>query len=450
MRNVIIIEIAVLCVSITGSASGVITQEQAEKLISAICKPSPSIFDITLNLFLQDYTKNEKDLRERFENKYEKIYGSMTTNLVPDKESFIRDEITYFMKEQQQGGRKETYRIRFDANNLRTDISYDWACSQIKFPDANQNIDFNISFDSSIIETPDQNGHFNRYSYDYFIKSSSIEKPTARKSYNRREWIINLALVPPYITLKTKLGIPPTEGYKLNTAQFNQLCSGKLNGINIVIENDEFFPETRDKIKLSFYPENPKRPITKTVIVCDKNDYSRVYYCGISKLSLVESTWSDFDSQDYPHNITIMEYDTNVNLKKRVIYQVLDVNLNTPIPKKVFEFNPPKDYEIREFDPNGAKKIIRYKAGYEGGIEKFFKAEEENDVNALKELLGHEEGKIRALSLRSLGFLLAQKPDELKAAALTLKNDPNQTVREEAQQILTRIERLKSAEPNKK
>jgi hypothetical protein len=449
MRNVIIIEIAVLCVSITGSASGVITQEQAEKLISAICKPSPSIFDITFNLFLQDYTKNEKDLRERFENKYEKIYGSMATNLVPDKESFIRDQITYFMKKQQQGGRKEAYRIRFDANNIRTDVSYSWPCSRINIPDENQNkqTDFNIPFDSSIIETLDQNGHFKRYSYDYFIKSASILKSTAGKNYNRREWIRNLALVPPYITLKTKLGIPPTQGYKLNTAQFNQLCSGKLNGINIVIENDEFFPETRDKIKLSFYPENPKRPITKTVIVCDKNDYSRVYYCGISKLSLVERTWSDFDSQNYPHNITRMEYDTNGILKERVIYQILDANLNTPFPKEVFEFNPPKDYEIREFDPNGAKKIIRYKAGYEGGIEKFFKAEEENDVNALKELLGHEDGKIRSRSLRSLGFLLAKKPDELKAAVLPLKNDPNQTVRDEAKKILARIE---SAEPNKK
>jgi hypothetical protein len=445
MKCTLIAGMVCLSVIITGAARADIRPEQAEKLVSAVCKPSPSCFDITFNMFLQDYTKNEKDLREKFESTYERIYGSMAANLAPDKESFIRDQIAYFMKRQQQGEHMEAYKIRFDANNLRTDDSYSWACSPINIHDGNQNkqTDFNIPFDSSIIEASDQNGYFNRYFYDHSFKSASTKKPTARKNQNTREWIRNLALVTPYITLKTKLGIPPTEGYKLNTARFNQLCSGKLNGINIVIENDDLFPETRDKIKLSFYPENPKRPVTKTVIVCDKNDYSRVYYCGTSKLSLTESTWSDFDSQGYPHNITKMEYGTDGNLKKCVIYQVLDVHLNTPIPKEVFEFNPPQDYEIRQADANGTTRIIRYKPGYEGAEDKLYDAKREKDVNTLKELLKNDKGMIRYESLRSLESLLAQKPDELRDAALSLKNDSDLIVREEAQKTLMRLEVIK-------
>jgi hypothetical protein len=158
---------------------------------------------------------------------------------------------------------------------------------------------------------------------------------------------------------------------------------------------------------------------------------------------LVESTWSDFDSQGYPHNITKMEYDTNGNLNKRMIYQVLDVNLNGPVPEEVFEFNPPHDYEIRQADANGISRIIRYKPGFEGIRDKLYNAKKEKDVNALKEFLKNDEGMIRYESLRSLESLLALKPDELRKAVLPLKNDPDLIVREEAQKILTQIDRLK-------
>ena len=130
-----------------------------------------------------------------------------------------------------------------------------------------------------------------------------------------------------------------------------------------------------------------------------------------------------------------------------MIYQVLDVNLNGPVPEEVFEFNPPHDYEIRQADANGISRIIRYKPGFEGIRDEEYNAKKEKDVNALKEFLKNDEGMIRYESLRSLESLLALKPDELRKAVLPLKNDPDLIVREEAQKI-SPLKSIASNKPN--
>jgi hypothetical protein len=460
MNMKLIGRIVVFIVIATGNASGTITHEQAGKLAGAIWKSPPLSMDVTYCVAFEDNTKSEQDLREMYEKEYDQMHGpkeSLSPYLLQDRESTIRKNVERFIKEQQEGGRKVTYRIRFDGNYLRIDRA-DGVCSQMTPVSDNgqdKSLD-SIPFGFSSIEIDDQNGSIERF--EYLHQGKRVTKRTINNKSKQdiaEAPIRKFALIPSSLILKMKLGTStsglPKGPYEVNATKMDQLCSGKLDGIKINVSPDENSPDIKENIEVLFYAKDSNKQPIKTFMVCDKKDYSKVYFDGYlnpaTNQIMPTRLCSNFDSQGYPHSVTKMEYDHNGKLKNRETYQILDIHLNIPISKDVFAFNPPPNYEIVDFNSNGQDKVVREKGGFEGGIQKFSKAAKEKDVEALKGLLGHEDSKIRRMSLQSLGFLLAQKPDELKATVLPLKNDPNQRVRDEAQKILTRLE---STEPNKK
>ena len=95
------------------------------------------------------------------------------------------------------------------------------------------------------------------------------------------------------------------------------------------------------------------------MLICDREDYSRVYYSGIrnpltGKL-LVTKECSNFDSQGFPHNATVIKFDMDGNLKEKEVYTVERVELNLVIPDDVFEFRPPEGYKVTDFGSENPK-----------------------------------------------------------------------------------------------
>lgn len=89
------------------------------------------------------------------------------------------------------------------------------------------------------------------------------------------------------------------------------------------------------------------------VLVCDKEDYSRVYRTEFhipttNKLIYLREC-GNFDSNGFPHNITEIKYDKDGNFVEKSVYRIINVELNPSIPAAVFEFNPPQGYKVEDF-----------------------------------------------------------------------------------------------------
>jgi hypothetical protein len=450
MNRLLIICITVFNLMHMSDAKGSITYEQAQKTADAVWKSPPLSMDITYCVSLEDSTKTDQDLIKMYEKIYDQMHGpkeSLTPYLLQERESFVQKNVSRFLKEQQEGGKKDTFRIRFDEKCLRIDKSDIWYCSQ-------SILDSNIPFQSFSIEKIDQNNFVKRLEYSNENKSFVTRNINTREKHDITQAPIrNFTVMPNSLLLKKKLGkntkISPGDIDEVDNAKIDQLCSDKLEGIKINISPDKNAPDLKDKIEISIYSKDPNKQPIKFYMVCDKKDYSRVYYDGFlnpkTDQILPTRICDEFDTQGYPHKVIKYKYNNEGKITYRESYLVRDVKINVLIPKDVFAFNPPTDCEIVEYDTNLVPRIVREKGGFEGGIQQFSKAAKEKDIGTLKMLLSHENWKIRSLSLQTLKFLLAQNPDELKSLALMLINDPNQSVRADAQNVLKHLESIKSS-----
>ncbi|MBN2020483.1 MAG: hypothetical protein JW749_09685 [Sedimentisphaerales bacterium] len=449
MKKTIIIMFIAFNICIIDNVSGFPTHEQAEKLVAAAWKSPPITMDVTYCVTFEDNTKTEQDIRKIYEDAYDQLHGTNEKSspyLAQHREETVQKNVSRFLGEQKEGGRKVTYRIRFEENRLRVDRADIWGCSLRPF-------DSNIPFQFSSIEVADPNGTIERFEYNYEGKNATKRSINIKEKQDvSKAPVTSFAMIPNALFLKMKLGISksglPQGPYEVNTTKIDQMCSGKLDGMSIEISPDENDPNVKEKVLMGFYAKDSNDPFLKSIMVCAKEDYSRVYYHETRNVAMHQLISTricrDFDSQGFPHNVIETRYDKEGKVKYSEHYQIQNVQINVPIPKETFTFSPPVDYEIVEVDPNGTRKIIREKGGFEGGVQKFRKAAKAKDIEALKELLGYESDSIRLMSLQVLEHLLAKDPNELKDTATILKNDEDPNVREEAQKILDYIERLES------
>jgi hypothetical protein len=118
----------------------------------------------------------------------------------------------------------------------------------------------------------------------------------------------------------------------------------------ISIRSDPNAPDTRDRIEM----KDPNYPCG-TMMVCDKEDYSRVYYMEscmpMTGNVLYIRECGNFDSQGFPHNITETRWDKDGNFLENSVYRIIKVDLNPSIPPEVFEFNPPEGYKVVDHRP---------------------------------------------------------------------------------------------------
>jgi hypothetical protein len=221
---------------------------------------------------------------------------------------------------------------------------------------------------------------------------------------------------------------------KIENLRRTGLVEGKSH---LTISPDPNNPATRDRIEIKD-ANNP----CGTIMICDREDYSRVYYMSIcmpttGKVFYVREC-SDFDSQNFPHSLTEIQYDLNGDLKEKSVYRIEKVELNPVIPDEVFAFNPPEDYDVADHRPGSGydEKIKRETETFE----RLNNLGKVSDIPELKKLLKHESWKVRWQALIIIGALPIEDPNVLRDIAISMQDDKHVEVRNEAARILQRIE----------
>jgi hypothetical protein len=426
------------------------SEEQCEKLAEAIWKNPPSSIDITFNKKIFRKPMSEEKIRRMFEDSFTRINGpkdKMNSEQLRKFEKTVQMNAERILKEQQVGVNVRK-RIRYVGNSQRIDRT------TIGPKDDNQN--------NAVSETvaPEPN---DAYDGTFIVTGQTgircypamkvMEISQRKKDQIESSDIADIAN-PPLLGLQWLLAEQDSfmgGAYTPSLEKIETLArTGRVGNTEVRICSEPNAVQTRDRIQIS----DVNNQTLNTIFVCNKNDYSRVYYIEVrmppTGKPLYIKECNDFDAQGFPHNVSVTEYDLDGNLKKKEIYEIVDVNLNPTISDDVFAFRPPADYEIVQIAPDGTRTVIREKGGIEGAMHILLKAQKEKDVETLKGLLGHEIWQIRLRSLQVLESLSAQDTKGLKEAATILENDENPSVREQAGKILRRIKAMESGTSSSK
>ena len=327
----------------------VLGEEQVAKLVAAVWKDKPDSIDATIYATITRPAEPYRQIRERVEGSLAKDRSQILeryeansrarTIMLEKLDRTIEMNVEKIVKEQQTPNRMKMW-IRMSGGRERHDVAYAWT------PDVplGPNTPFKATFVSLGKHVE---GDIRAFSYHHDTKTADIHTRGWKPSR-----IEELTGLPPRISIgwkmilgrKTSSGLYVPDPDKIQKVKRTGLFLGKF-GLTIV--RDPNAPATRDRIELRG-PDYRSGP----VLICDRNDYSRVY----SMKSYLRTTGhlsrtrvcSNFDSQGFPHNSTIIEYDVGGKLKKKEVYRVKKLELNPVIPNEVFEFRPPEGYTVQD------------------------------------------------------------------------------------------------------
>ncbi|MHB0945586.1 MAG: LolA family protein [Sedimentisphaerales bacterium] len=425
------------------------TESQRGKLVDAVLKEPARSIDITLYKNIIEPQKPAEELRQMFEDFFDKAEGPKKNLSSADIESRDRDirlNVERTLKEQETG-RKVKERIRVDGYRQRIDqvfgrpkmvllkgTPYEQIRPEIVLgPDT--------PYDETLVNLGDKRrGEYTSFTYFHTNKTARITN--SKKSMWKRSDVLDFTSLASFLrpllcgdkgTLLEPVFVP--EPNKLDRFIETGFLSDTTQ---LTISSDPNTSGKRERIDIKSGDSQ-----YGMVIICDNNDYSKIYYIEINNpitgKPLCVSKFDSFDTKGFPYSAEITEYGVDGQLKKREFYRIERVELNPAIPNEVFEFSPPKDYEVTKIDPNGTCRMIQEKGGIDGAMRTLLKATEEKDIGTLTELLGHEIWQVRLRSLQVLGRLLVQDANGLKGAAEVLKNDEKLEVRNEAQRIFNHL-----------
>ncbi|MDD5134227.1 MAG: hypothetical protein PHP01_02295 [Phycisphaerae bacterium] len=433
-----------------GSIGNPPTAEQIDKMASAAWKEPVTSIDITLYKHTIKPPKSVEEIRQMFENALEDPKRPKEQLSPQELEQYDRNvqlNVERTIKVQETGS-KTKERIRIDGYRQRIDSAFGWPeMTLLKGtpPEMHRSqvvLGPDTSYNMTYINLGDEHkGDYRSFTYYHGNKSATMTNN--KKTRWAKSDIMDFARLSSCFqgvlgvsdgTISEPVYIPDVN--KIEELQKTGLVA---NALRLTITPEPNAPDSRDRIEIKSDEYS-----CGIVIICDKNNYSRIYCMEICNPGtgkpLYIKQFSNFDDQDFPHNATIIEYDANGNLKNKEIYTIEKVELNPILSKDVFEFAPPEEYEITVIDPNGTSEVVRPKGGIEGAMLKLVKATKEKDIGTLTELLGNEIWQVRLRSLQVLDKFLDRDKGALKEAAAILKNDEKLEVRNEAQKILNRLE----------
>lgn len=412
--------------------SGAISEKGAAKLVRAVWKTPADSIDITYYVTAKDNTRTEQTLRRGYEQVHEQMHGpqaELNPYMVESRERFIQRNVERILKEQRDGGQELKFRIRFDGNRQRIDKTYGSpertvfkGTAREEFLPKKQ-LDANTPFEITAIETPGPTGNFERY--DYFHKGkTATKKSILGRSRVENSKIMGFMMMPCARVLQRQLGTGRNGSYEPNETMIEQLCAGTRDDISIDIRPDEDAPEVKQRIEINLY-DNDENVVLKLRMVCDKEDYSRVYHYEAFGFGadhpMLTRTCRKFDSQGVPHEVILIEYNGDGEVELYKTYRIEKARLNIPIPEEVFQFNPPKDYVVRDFDQTPEEQ-------------------READIARLKKQFEHEVWTFRLRALVALRKRLRAHPAELRDIAVGAKDDERREIRELAAVILKESE----------
>lgn len=473
MKKVIVFLIIFAAKSSMAQTPALPACEQAKKLAAAAWKTSARSIDVTYYSIVKDNTKTEEQIRQVYTEVFDKEYGpdeKLTPEMLEQKKRVIQINVDNRLVELRD--RRTKCRARFDGSRYRIDNVYGNPDRSIKtIQNGNirevlqpeKKLDANTPFETTDIETPDANNGFKFYHYNHDLKTLRIEKRKSSRTtieYGKTAYILNM---PNAAIIQMKLGDRKnTSGagaFDVNETKIKQLCSGTLEGISVKIRPDANEPDTKDRIEISLY-NNKQIAFLTSLMICAKDDYSKVYYCqtpnpATNMPPIFSRTCSDFDANGVPHNIIQVQYDGEGNIRLHETYKIEGVRLNITIPKDVFEFTPPADYEVTDSRlpeaqrqaariENLKKRLKHENSGRRLGTFVELIEHLKNDPAQLKEvaasMLDDERGNTRAVALSVLIRLLKDNPDELRKIAASMQDDEDPLVQNMIAKILRQIE----------
>lgn len=359
--NILVLLLVALACSFTYSGSenvAIPTEEQVRKLAAAAWKESIKSIDVT---FYKDYTRVPEpveQIRKRAEEFADtESKGRSLDELKPYEIERRNKIIEINLKnwvENQKFPRKTKSRVRISGDNQRIDF--------VK-GGPNEPLGPDTPFVDIFINTKDANtGEFVSYHYAGDMKTVFIYTTKWTK-----ETIAQFAGIPfaTALALQFFLGIdqgstPTSLNYipdpnkmaelaRTGLASIEPIRGAKATGNKAVnrigIRPDPNAPDTRDIVEMG----DPNHFPT-TVLICDRNDYSRVYrtelHIPTTKQIIYIRECGDFNSNGFPRNITEIKYDKDGNFIEKSVYRIIKVEFNPSIPGEIFEFHPPERYKV--------------------------------------------------------------------------------------------------------
>lgn len=323
--------------------------EQVAKLVAAVWKDKPKSIDATVYRTITRPAKSIQQIREKVENVFAKDRSRILQKYEPDSHarSIMLEKLNHMIEmniekqvEEQKTPRRMKMRIRISNGRERKDITYADTPDVLLGP--------NTPYESSTVDLgKGAVGEIRAFEYDHDANEATIDDGGWAASH-----IEDFTGLPLMISLgwKTFLGRRTSSGLYVpdsDKVQEIERTGLFLDRFPLVIGPDPNAPATRDLIEVKD-PEFPGGP----VLICDRDDYSRVYcirsYQYKTGRLLRVREFSNYDSQGFPHNVTVIEYDADGKLKKKEVYTFEKVVLNPAIPDEVFEFHPPEGYTVQD------------------------------------------------------------------------------------------------------
>jgi len=335
-----------------GLSEGSLDEDQIAKLVSAVWKEKPNSIDATVYKTITRPAKSNQQIREEIEDSFAKDRSRILQRYEPDSRArtIMLDELNATIEmnveritKEQQTPRRIKERIRISDGRERHDIAYARTPDVLLGP--------NTPFESSSVDLgKGAAGDIKAFEYRHDTKTAKIDTSGWAASH-----IEDFTGLPHTIGLGWKMLLGKKTSSGLYIPNPDKIQEIKRTGLfldtfRLMIGPDPNAPTTRDRIEVRD-PESPGGP----VLICDRNDYSRVYSTRsyqhkTGRLLRVRES-SNFDSQGFPHNVTVIEYDADGKLKKKEVYEVASIRLNPVIPDEVFEFRPPEGYTVEDIRP---------------------------------------------------------------------------------------------------
>lgn len=428
------------------------TEEQVAKLAAAAWKERPHSIDITLHLELTTPPKPIEQIRQEVEGFFDNERNMIQQKYEPNSQGMkimlkrlnkaIEMNINSWVKRQQYPRLIKT-RIRNSGHNHRADSVT---------ADAGEELDPNMPFDHTSVNSGERNSEdFYSFGYQHKIKKAIIEDESGWFARDPTGFVGlpsgTASTLQAFLgginqgTLTEPVFVPdPNKMHKLartGLAKIEHARGTKVNVVNrIMVGPDPNGPGNKDRIEIM----DPNYPYG-TILICDRNDYSHVYYAKFCNRRTGKPFYirkcSNFDSQGFPHNITEIEYDIDGKFKEKSVYRIAKVDLNPVIPDEVFKCQPPEDYEVDDRrPPEKQPKNVNYLRTED--VRKTLKqvdtAFRQKDLTALKEFLKHKSWRVRN---GALGLITGvAEGEELKKIVESVRKDKDDKVREHAEHIL--------------
>lgn len=419
--------------------AGPIPEEQVNRLVEAAWKERIHRIDALVYKHILEPPKSEEEIRQKHEESSQKLWDVYETRSVvmeqEQRDRQVQKNVEWELQAQ-KAGRRVKQRIRIDGARLRVDqililpemvllegTPHEQRRPATEYgPDAPYEMTF-LYRDSS------------EYRYNHMSRGLAIfarNKPPEIRDI--QEFTCQTGILQGYLGTFTGSEDPL---YVPDSEKIRRLAETGLldNDRWLTITPDPNAPDRNVRIQIG----QGEKPYT--IMICDKEDYWRVYdlktYFPMTGKLLISRQFSQFDQTGFPHHAVLTEYDLNGNLHEKEIYRIEEIHLNPDFAPEVFAADVPEGYHVNDLRDPEKFREEKKKAAEIKRAEQILLT---HDMEKIKPLLSHPEAIIRIKALMTVEFLLKDNPKELREIAGSMQDDPRPEICNIASDIIKKSE----------